>query len=67
MNRKPVLVGFNHDLNRFRAMRRQPVPDEDESSFVLIFIFHIFQHAEDRLRIDATMFYPGQIASLLRP
>lgn len=46
-------------------MRRQTIPDENESSAMPISLFHILQYAEDRFRIDATVLHPGQISSAL--
>src|SRR3989338_2499191 len=46
-------------------MWRQAIPDEDESSFMFVFLFHIIKHPENCFRIDATMLHPCQVTSLL--
>lgn len=62
MHREPAFVRFDHAFDRFGVMWGQSIPDEDESSVVLISLFHIIQYAKDCFGIDAATLHPGQVS-----
>jgi len=65
MHRKPTFVSFNQVFDRFRVMWRQTIPDENETSLLLVLSFHIFQYAKNGFCVDTTMLHPCQVTGLL--